>query len=162
MKKVHPHIPYREPGARNRQARNSRGYTSDRRKTVAFAVFAAAILAVAGLLILRSASRPEAVDSIARQMTISMSGFTPNALTARVGEPLKVNLINLDNGYHSDGGGKHNFVLEELDVNALVEPKGQAIITIRTERTGTYSWYCDICCGGKDNPSMRGTLTITP
>jgi hypothetical protein len=26
---------------------------------------------------------------------------------------------------------------------------------------GTFTWYCDICCGGKENPSMQGKLTVT-
>jgi heme/copper-type cytochrome/quinol oxidase subunit 2 len=28
------------------------------------------------------------------------------------------------------------------------------------DRPGTYVMYCDTCCGGKESPSMRGTIVI--
>jgi hypothetical protein len=36
------------------------------------------------------------------------------------------------------------------------------VFTIPTSTPGTYAWYCDMCCGGKENPSMIGRLTIEP
>jgi len=91
-----------------------------------------------------------------------MSGFTPSTLQAQAGVPLRINLINLDNPYHSDGGGWHDFVLPELGLNVSVEPEGQTVFVLQASAPGTYVWYCDLCCGGKASPSMRGTLTVVP
>ena len=28
------------------------------------------------------------------------------------------------------------------------------------DRPGTYDVYCDTCCGGKDSPTMHGTIVV--
>lgn len=92
---------------------------------------------------------------------ISMSGFQPSVIRGRIGQPIKVTMVNLDNQFHTDGGGWHNFVIEDLDVEEKVGPKKTRSFTIQVEQPGVYAFYCDVCCGGKENPFMQGKLIVT-
>lgn len=92
---------------------------------------------------------------------VDMAGFAPATLEAKVGTPVKLRLVNPDSQFHSDGGGKHEFAIPELGVDTIVQPKSEQVITFTPSQAGTYTYYCDICCGGKENPSMRGTLTVS-
>lgn len=157
MRKVHPNVPFeaaRSPPARDRL------YLTAGTKKVVFALVAAVVLIVAGVLLLRNVNQSEQTDPTATAVHVSMSGFNPNTLTAKVGATLKVELINMDNGYHTDGGGWHDFVMPRFAMNMTVQPLGHNVFTVPTSQPGTYTWYCDICCGGKDNPSMIGTVNV--
>jgi heme/copper-type cytochrome/quinol oxidase subunit 2 len=33
--------------------------------------------------------------------------------------------------------------------------------TITPTEPGTYVFYCDLCCSGRANPSMRGELVVS-
>jgi len=161
MAKVHPRVsrPARPSGAHPRTRRPL--YVTSKTKKALFALFAVAILAIAAGMLVRSAQTGTPVDPTAIPVRISMSGFSPSALTATVGVPLRVNLINLDNQYHTDGGGWHDFVVEAFGMNITVEPLGQRVFTVPTSTPGAYTWYCDLCCGGKESPSMVGTIRIS-
>lgn len=97
----------------------------------------------------------------ATQVTISMSGWEPNRIEARVGEPVTLRLVNLDNQFHTDGGGWHNFVLERFGMAEEVGPKKTLTFTFTPTEKGEFNFYCDICCGGKENPYMNGTLVVS-
>ncbi len=160
MRRVHPRLPYESKAQRVDPVPSRRIGSRSRARLVAFAVIVGVAFVLAGALLLRENNQP--VEPNATRVTVSMSGFTPNALTVKTGEPLRIDLINLDNQYHTDGGGRHNFVFETLGVSVLVQPLGQAVFTVPTSSQGTYQWYCDVCCGGRDNPAMVGTLTVVP
>ncbi|MCL4455722.1 MAG: cupredoxin domain-containing protein [Deinococcus sp.] len=91
---------------------------------------------------------------------ISMAGWEPNTLYAKAGQPITVNMVNLDNQFHTDGGGWHNFVAEDLSVAERVGPNQSKTFTFTPNKPGEFLFYCDICCGGKDNPFMRGKLVV--
>ena len=93
-------------------------------------------------------------------LRISMGGFTPADLTVPADRPLRLRIINPDNSHHSDGGGVHGFTIVALGINALVQPETTAVISIPAAAAGDYAFYCDTCCGGKENPSMQGVLKI--
>lgn len=159
MRRVHPNVPIvdrQEPLSKPRDP----FYLTARSKKALFAVLAAVVLVAASVMLLRSAERTTPIDASAIPVRVSMSGFSPSTLTVRMGEPLKIDLINLDNQYHTDGGGWHDFVLEAFGMNMTVEPLGQRVFTIPTDRPGSYPWYCDLCCGGKESPSMVGWLRV--
>lgn len=160
--KVHPKMEFRAQTIRPaRKPRSERPLS--RRSLRAVGLLLAVLLVAAGAawLLSREAEQARPLDSSAMRMTISMAGFSPGSLSMRTGTELRINLINLDNPFHSDGGGRHNFVSPELGINVLVEPEGQRVFTVRAGSPGTYMWYCDTCCGGKDNPLMVGTVTVT-
>ena len=128
------------------------------------AAFAAVALLVGGLAIGLVVSRlqgPPATDTTAIAVRASMGGFDPATLTVKPGQTVRIELTSLDTPYHSDGGGWHQFAIDELAIDWKVGPQSSEVFELTAPATaGTYSWYCDICCGGKENPSMRGTLTV--
>lgn len=90
----------------------------------------------------------------------AMDGFDLQEIRVKVGETVKVNLRSLDNEHHPDGGGKHQFAIEELGVNVVAQPLSVASTSFAPTQPGTYTYYCDICCGGKANPTMNGKLVV--
>ncbi len=136
-----------------------------RKRRLLRAGFVALALAVtlAGAALLTGALKDNTpIDPNAHVMRIDMMGFSPNTLTVRVGEAVKVDLINPDGPWHADGGGYHNFVLEQLGVNETVKPQSQLVFEFIPSQAGDFMWYCGICCGGKESPSMQGRLKVTP
>ena len=128
------------------------------------AIFGALAVLVGGLAVGLAVSRvigPPATDTTAVAMKISMEGFAPADLTARAGSEVRIDLINPDSSMHSDGGGIHTFHIDSLDVHETVQPLSDLVFTFSAPQAGTYTFYCDTCCGGKENPSMNGTLTVT-
>lgn len=129
----------------------------------AAALMAVAILALAGTLFVRPLTRGAAAPGEATVLRISMSGWSQKIVEATSDEPLQITMVNLDNRFHTDGGGWHNFVVPRLDFEARVPPKGTETFAVDLGALppGEYEFYCDICCGGKDNPFMQGTLRVT-
>jgi heme/copper-type cytochrome/quinol oxidase subunit 2 len=89
-----------------------------------------------------------------------MSGFNVREIRVTAGEATTLRLTSLDTQFHTDGGGQHQWAVDELDVSVVAPPKGSNSITFTPNRPGTYTFYCDICCGGRANPSMQGTLIV--
>ena len=142
--------------------RASRPLTS---RPLRFAAFAVIVLAVAGAaigLVVIRLQGPGATDTAATQVHASMGGFDPSALTVKAGQIVKIELSSMDSSMHSDGGGWHQFAIDKLGIDWKVGPESSSVFEFTAPATaGTYSWYCDICCGGKANPSMQGVLTVT-
>lgn len=93
------------------------------------------------------------------QLQISMSGYNPNTLAIAAGRSTTVELVNSESPFH-DGGGLHNFVLPEAGINTDIPAKSSLVITLPALAAGSYTFYCDVCCGGKENPAMRATLIV--
>ncbi len=134
-------------------------------------LFAAAALAVFGVSVflvvspLRSVRalgvKPPASAAEDRQVVVSMAGFDPSTLRVPAGRPFTVRLVNPDSQFHTDGGGWHQFRIEKLGVDVRIAPKSDRSQVFAGLAPGTYEFYCDICCGGKENPSMRGVIEVT-
>jgi cytochrome c oxidase subunit 2 len=131
-------------------------------RLAAFAVIALAVGGVAIGLVVSRLQGPGASDTAAIQVHASMAGFDPPALTVKAGQSVKVELSSMDTSMHSDGGGWHQLAIDALGINWNVGPESSKVFEFTAPATaGTYSWYCDVCCGGKANPSMQGKLTVT-
>ena len=131
------------------------------KRTVAFGLIATFVLGLVVTALLSFYDRTTATAEGAVPVRINMSGFDPAVIQANVGEPLTIELINLDNSMHTDGGGWHNFVVEQLGVNEKVGPENRLVFTITPTEAGEYDFYCDVCCGGKENPYMHGRLVVS-
>jgi cytochrome c oxidase subunit 2 len=141
---------------RRRRARAARS----RNRAIAFGVIAFLVVSLAGIFLWRAfAPVPTAAADV--RIRTTMEGFTPSVIRAKVGKPVTIQLINRDSSFHTDGGGWHQFAIDELGVNAKVGPESTKLVTLTPTRAGTYEFYCDVCCGGKENPSMRGKLEVS-
>ena len=147
----------RQTGRRTGPSPRTRPY-----RLAAFAVLAVVVGAVAIALVVSRLQGPPPTDATAVQVHASMGGFDPRALTVKAGQTVKIELSSMDNSMHSDGGGWHQLAIDALGINWKVGPlKTQVFEFTAPAEAGSYSWYCDICCGGKENPSMQGKLTVT-
>ncbi len=156
-----------EHSPRPRRAKPSDRQTSksSRSRPFRLAAFAVIVLVVGGVAIGLVVSRlqgPATTDSTAVQVHASMSGFDPGSLTVKAGQTVKVELSSMDSSMHSDGGGWHEFAIDALGIDWKVGPLSTKVFEFIAPTTaGTYNFYCDICCGGKENPSMQGKLTVS-
>jgi cytochrome c oxidase subunit II len=104
--------------------------------------------------------RPTAQGNVIT-MRISMAGYDPNVLVAKPGETLTVDWWNTDNAMHLDGGGVHTLISPELGINERLPAESRKTIQITAPTApGDYDFYCDSCCGGKESPTMHGTLSV--
>jgi len=94
-------------------------------------------------------------------LEISMSGWSPTVVKAKAGQPVTITMINLDNKFHTDGGGWHGFTVPAFGVDEQVAPKQTRTFTFTPTRVGKFLFYCEVCCGGKENPFMRGKLIVS-
>src|SRR3990172_815481 len=131
-----------------------------RNRAFAFGIIAFMVVGLAGILVWRAFAPVPAVAADVKIQT-TMGGFIPQVVRAKAGKPITIQLINRDTRYHTDGGGWHQFAIDELGVNAKVGPESTQLVTLTPTRAGTYEFYCDVCCGGKESPSMRGRLEVS-
>lgn len=137
------------------------GTPPNRRNVLGFGLIAAGAVGGAGYFLwpaLRQNMR--AAPAGALSVTISMSGFAPNTLVARAGQRIDLQLVNPDNALHTDGGGWHQFAIDELGLDFNIAPLSESLVSFTVDTPGTYDFYCGICCGGVANPYMHGQLVI--
>ena len=134
--------------------------SSLRLRVAIFAILAVAVAGGAAYAIWPrdlATADPGPVDATLR---IDMSGFTPPELTVPANRLLRLRIVNPDSSHHSDGGGVHGFTIVKLGVDARIQPETTQVVSIPPSAAGEYAFYCDTCCGGKENPSMQGVLKI--
>ena len=142
----------------NRRARQRRR----RMRATAFTVVSVLVLGTATYLLVKAFWKPELPLMAGNVIDIAadMGGFDRKTVRVRAGEPVTVRLTSLDNSHHTDGGGRHQWAVEELGVNIVAPPLGSSYRTFTPDKPGTYTFYCDICCGGRANPAMSGKLIV--
>ncbi len=155
MHKVHPNVAFQPMREHAGRAPKPRLYVTSGTKKSVFVVVVAAVIIVAGAMLYFSTQRTIPMDPNATQIHISMAGWDPAKLTTKVGTPLKVDVMALDNAH----GAGHDFVLDALNVNEYVG-SSQQVFTLPANQPGQYTFYCSLCCGGKDSPTMVGTYTV--
>lgn len=89
-----------------------------------------------------------------------MGGFTPGDISVPANRASTIRLVNPDSNMHTDGGGVHQLAIPELGIDVKVQPRSEALVNIPAVVPGRYAFYCDVCCGGKENPMMQGTLIV--
>ena len=130
-------------------------------KPWAYVSIVTVVIAGAGWLLLPALwqeARPTGGDVVDIEGT--MGGFSTKTIRARAGRPLTVRLTSVDTRFHTDGGGQHQFAIDALGVNIVAPPKGTREASFTPMAPGVYEYYCDICCGGKANPTMVGKLIV--
>ena len=145
-----------------RQTRRLRRRRQQRIRAIIFSVIVLVVLGFAGYLlkpvIFRTPPPPMAGNVI--DVVADMAGFNMKEIRLKAGEPVTIRLESLDNSHHTDGGGKHQFAVDELGLNIIAQPLSTNYATFVPQEPGTYNFYCNICCGGRANPTMNGTLIV--
>ena len=148
-----------------KSARTIRKEARVRQRHVRSAIFAVLVIGVLGMAgyylkeaFFRPPPAPMAGDVI--DVEASMSGFDKTEIRVRVGQPVTIRLTSLDNSHHTDGGGQHQWAVDELGVDVIAQPESSNYVTFTPDKAGTYTFYCDICCGGRANPTMNGQIIV--
>lgn len=145
-----------------RPSKNAALGVNRRTRLVLFAGLALVVGTLAIGLVISRVAGPAKSDANAVGVRVSMEGFNPAQLTVAAGSVVNIDLIDPDSSMHSDGGGVHSFHIDALNVHEKVQPLTDLVFSFQAPTApGTYGYYCDTCCGGKENPSMNGTLTVT-
>lgn len=145
-----------------REARRLVRQRKKRIRSVIFGVIVLSALALSGYFLkeafFRSPPPPMAGNVI--DIAADMAGFHTKEVRLKAGEPVTIRLESLDNQYHTDGGGQHQWAVDELGIDIIAQPLSTNYATFTPEAPGVYTFYCDICCGGRANPTMQGTLIV--
>lgn len=133
-----------------------------RLRSIAFAAIVLGVLGIASALLLTAFYKPSLPPMAGNVIDISadMDGFDKPEIRVKAGVPVTVRLRSLNNSHHTDGGGKHQWAVDELGVSVVAQPESTNYATFTPDKPGTYAFYCDICCGGRANPTMQGTLVV--
>ncbi len=162
----HPQSRYRAsgpaPAARSRRAAAATQSGPGKLRVLGFLVVVGAVLA-GGLYFATNfmfASPPNPAASGAIDLGISMDGFSPKEIDARPGQVLTFNWWNSDEAMHLTNG-VHTLVSDALGVDFSLPAQSRETITITAPKSpGEYDFWCDSCCGGKDNPQMHARLVV--
>ena len=149
-------------GSRDRETRKLARQRERTVRAAAFAVIGMLVLGLAGYLLVSAFVKPALPPLAGTVIDVSanMSGFDMKEIRVKVGQAVTVRLTSLDNSHHTDGGGKHQWAVDELGVSIIAPPEGSSYATFTPDTPGAYTFYCDICCGGRANPTMQGTLIV--
>ncbi len=144
-------VTHRRPQKRNRLMR-----------LLAFSAIAILVIFATGYLLVSAFSRPALPKLPGNVIDIraDMGGFDVQKIRVKVGQPVTIRLTSLDNSHHTDGGGKHQWAVDELNASVIAPPEGSNTITFTPARVGEFVFYCDICCGGRANPTMQGKIIV--
>lgn len=145
-----------------REIRKETRKRQSRIRSTIFAVIVIGVLGMAGYYLKSAFFRPapEPMAGNVIDMEASMSGFDKKEIRVKAGQPVTIRLTSIDNSHHTDGGGKHQWAVDELGVDVIAQPESSNYVTFTPDKAGSFTFYCDICCGGKANPTMNGQIII--
>lgn len=131
-------------------------------RSTIFVVIVIGVLGLSGYYLKNAFFRPAPPPMAGNVIDVqgAMDGFDKKEIRVKVGQPVTIRLTSMDNSAHTDGGGKHQWAVDELNVSIIAPPEGSNYATFTPTKPGSYVYYCDICCGGKANPTMSGTLIV--
>lgn len=147
---------------------HSAAYEASKRRNLwlrkgAFGLIAAGILG-AGLYMAGGVflgQRDTTTVAGALPVRLSMAGFDPRVITVKAGAEVNLDFWNEDNALHLDGGGVHTFVMPDQGIYVEIPAEARQAFTFTAPATpGDYDFYCDTCCGGRESPTMHGTLRV--
>src|SRR5512147_1674053 len=145
-----------------RQIRKEVHIRQQRIRSSIFGVIVIGVLGLTSFYLVKAFVRPAppALAGNVIDVAADMSGFDQKEIHVRVGQPVTLRLTSLDNEHHTDGGGKHQWAVDELGIDVIAPPEGSDYVTFTPDKPGTFTYYCDICCGGRANPTMSGQLIV--
>src|ERR1700746_2806161 len=120
-------------------------------KKLALFLVAAAI----GYFYQESMARPSVKDPQSDEQVIRISAktfeFQPSEITVKKGIPVTFELISADR--------HHGFKLSAFQLPADTPPACVEKVRFVPDRTGTFTFLCDVFCGDQ-HEEMSGTLTV--
>jgi cytochrome c oxidase subunit II len=135
-----------------------------RLRGLAFGGIAIAVLTIGGVLAFGDfLDRPtgSATEGVV-DVQSSMAGFSPSEIRVRAGETVTLRWWTDDAAVHLQDG-VHTMIAPDLGLSEELPAEGSRMVVWQVpDAPGRYDVYCDTCCGGKDSPSMHGTIVVEP
>jgi cytochrome c oxidase subunit 2 len=92
----------------------------------------------------------------------SMAGFTPSVIRVKAGTTVTFDWWTQDASMHLQDG-VHTMIAPDLGLNETLPAESRRAVSWHVpDKPGTYDVYCESCCGGKDSPTMHGSIVIDP
>jgi len=85
-------------------------------------------------------------------ITAKKFDFTPDTITLKKGEPVVLVISSQDRN--------HGFNLRGFGIRADINPGGTARIRFTPNKTGRFTFSCDVFCGD-GHEDMTGTIVVT-
>jgi cytochrome c oxidase subunit 2 len=85
-------------------------------------------------------------------LTAKKFEFTPDTITVKKGESIVLVISSQDR--------KHGFNLRAFGIRADVNPGGTTRIRLTPDKTGKFTFSCDVFCG-EGHEDMTGTILVT-
>jgi cytochrome c oxidase subunit 2 len=120
-----------------------------KRVLIAGALFMSATI-ISGLALYVRANALTAEREI--HITAKKFDFTPDNINLKKGEPVVLVVSSQDR--------KHGFNLRAFGIRADVNPGGTTRIRLTPDKTGKFTFSCDVFCG-EGHEDMTGTIVIT-
>ena len=148
------------PKARNIAAQRAAERREQRLRIAAFGAVAVAVLGVGGYLAFGDFLERAPVAPGAIGVQSSMAGFTPSEIRVTAGETATLDWWTDDSAIHLEGG-VHTLISPGLGLYETLPAESHRTVSFDApDAPGTYDVYCDTCCGGKDSPTMHGTIVV--
>jgi plastocyanin len=135
---------------------------SRRLRAAVFGILAVAVLGVGVTLAAGDLLGQRGTTTVAAAIPVrmSMAGFDPPVIPAKAGQTVTIDFWTTDAAPHLQNG-VHTFISDELKIYEEVPAESRRTFTLTAPaKPGDYDIYCDTCCGGKDSPTMHGTIRV--
>lgn len=119
---------------------------SARRMRVMSAVTVLALGSILGYVAVQAAPRTKVIKISAKRFD-----YAPGRVTLKKGEPVILELTSRD--------VLMGFNLPDFNLRADVIPEKVTRVTFVPDKSGTFTFLCDVFCGSK-HEEMHGTLTV--
>src|SRR5512138_601387 len=105
-------------------------------RTAVFGVLVVGVLGLAGFFLKQAFFRPAPPAMAGNVIDVngSMDGFDKTEMHVKVGQPVTIRLTSLDNSHHTDGGGQHQWAVDELGLNIIAEAEGSNYATFTPDK----------------------------
>jgi len=77
--------------------------------------------------------------------------FTPSTIKAKVGEKVKIEMVNVS--------GTHGIAVPELGIDVQAEEGQTVTVDLPTDKAGTFPFRCNVFCG-EGHREMTGEIVI--
>jgi cytochrome c oxidase subunit II len=147
-----------------RKVARERGARDARLRKAAFGTVVIGVLVLGGVLAFGDfVDRPAATAASGTiDVQSSMAGFNPSEIKVTAGETVTLDWWTDDAAPHLQGG-VHTMVSTDLGLyEELPAESNRTVVWTVPDKPGTYDVWCESCCGGKDSPTMHGTIVIEP
>lgn len=115
---------------KTKESRRQTRLRQQRLKRIFFTGITVVVLGLAAVFLFNAFNKPPLpVAKNVIDVTADMSGFDKPEIHVKVGEPVTIRLRSMDNGMHSDGGGKHQWAVDDFNVSVVAPPEGTAMAT---------------------------------